>query len=162
MQVRNVDDTGNSGGVITHEVEVNMFYKGYVEKVWMDVCELGKTNVILGIPWLAAHNPEIDWEKGEVRMTRCPPLYGKAIKIKEKKEIREDEKKIVRWAVDKKEDWEREEKIEADHRKMEEMVPKRFHKWLKIFGKVKSERMPVRNVWDHAIDLQNNFRASKA
>jgi len=139
-----------------------MFYKGYVEKVWMDVCELGKTNVILGIPWLAAHNPEIDWEKGEVRMTRCPPLYGKAIKIKEKKEIREDEKKIVRWAVDKKEDWEREEKIEADHRKMEEMVPKRFHKWLKIFGKVKSERMPVRNVWDHAIDLQNNFRASKA
>ena len=52
--------------------------------------------MILGIPWLAAHNPEIDWEKGEVRMTRCPLLCGKAIKIKWKKEIREDEKKIVR------------------------------------------------------------------
>ena len=31
LQVRNVDGTGNSGGVITHKVEVNMFYKGHVE-----------------------------------------------------------------------------------------------------------------------------------
>jgi len=96
LQVRNVNGTRNSGGAITHEVEANMFYKGHVERVRMDVCELGKTNVILGMPWLAAHNPEIDWEKGEVRMTRCPPLCGKVVRIKGKKEIREDEKKIVR------------------------------------------------------------------
>ena len=86
--MRNVDGTGNSGGAITHEVEVNMFYKGHLERVQMDVCELGKTNVILGMPWLAAHNPEIDWEKGEVRMMRYPPLCGKTVKIKGKKEER--------------------------------------------------------------------------
>ena len=96
LQVRNVDGTSNSGGAITHEVEVNMFYKGHVERVWMDVCELGKMDVILGMPWLAAHNPEIDWEKGEVRMTRCPPLCGRTVRIKGKNETREDEKKIVR------------------------------------------------------------------
>jgi len=28
-----------------------------------------KTEMILGMLWLAAHNPEIDWEKGEVKMT---------------------------------------------------------------------------------------------
>ena len=60
LQVRNVDGTRNSGGAITHEVEVNMFYKGHVKRVRIDVCELGKTDVILGMPWLAAHNPEID------------------------------------------------------------------------------------------------------
>jgi len=128
----------------------------------MDICELGKTDVILGMPWLVAHNPEIDWEKGEVRMMRCPPLCGKAVKIKEKKETREDERKIVRWAVDEKEDWEREEEIEADHRKIEKMVPKQFHKWLKVFGKVDSERILVRKVWDHVIDLNDDFKASKA
>ena len=47
LQVRNVNGTGNSGDAITHEVEVNMFYREYVERVRMDVCELGKTNVIL-------------------------------------------------------------------------------------------------------------------
>jgi len=33
IQVRNMDSTSNSGGAITHEVEVNMFYKGHVERV---------------------------------------------------------------------------------------------------------------------------------
>jgi len=27
-----------------------------VERARMDVCNLGKTEMILGIPWLAAHN----------------------------------------------------------------------------------------------------------
>ena len=49
MQVRNVDGTGNSGGAITHEVEVNMFYKGHVKRVQMNICELGKIDIILGI-----------------------------------------------------------------------------------------------------------------
>jgi len=127
----------------------------------MDVYELGKTDVILGMPWLAAHNPEIDWEKREVRMTRCSPLCRKVVRIKGKKETREDEKKIVRWAVNEKEDWGREEEMEVDHRKVEKMVPKRFHKWLKVFGKVESKRIPVRKVWDHVIDLNNDFKASK-
>jgi len=103
-------------------------------------------DVILGMLWLAAHNPEIDWEKGEVRMTRYPPLCGKTVRIKGKKEIREDKKKIITWTMDEKEDWGREEEIEVDHRKVEEMVPKRFYRWLKVFGKVESKRMPVRKV----------------
>ena len=161
LQVQNVDGTGNSEDAITHEVEVNMFYKGHIERVQMDVCELGKTDVIFDMPWLAAHNSEIDWKKGKVQMTRYPLLCRKTVRIKGKKERREDKKKIVRWVVDKKEDWGREEEIETDHRKVEEMVPKRFHKWLKVFGKVELERILVRKVWDHAIDLNNNFKASK-
>jgi len=35
---------------------------------------------------------------------RCLPLCGKAVRIKRKKEMREDKKKIVRWTVDEKED----------------------------------------------------------
>jgi len=42
------------------------------------------------------------------------------------------------------------------------MVPKKFHRWLKVFGKVESERILVRKVWDHAIDLKEDFKVSKA
>jgi len=31
-----------------------MFFKGHVERVRMDMCNLGKTEVILGMLWLAA------------------------------------------------------------------------------------------------------------
>jgi len=65
-------------------------------------------------------------------MTRCPLLCGGRSQKREKiKRIATEEKeKIVRWAIDDKEDWEREEKIEKDHRKIEEIVPRRFLKFL--------------------------------
>jgi len=163
LMVKNVDGTINSGGAITHQVECNVFYKGHVERIRMDVCNLGKTEVILGMPWLVVHNPEINWETGEVKMTRCPPLCGGKSKRKERVRMTatEEEKKIIRWAIDDKEDWGREEEIEEDHRKIEEMVPKKFLKWRKVFGKVKSERMPTRKIWDHAIDLKETFKPQK-
>jgi len=75
--VRNVDGIVNMGEAIIHQVKCNMFFKGHVERARMDVYNLGKTEVILGMPWLAAHNPEIDWEKGEVKMMQCSPICGK-------------------------------------------------------------------------------------
>ena len=67
IMVRNVDGTNNSAGAITHQVEANVYYKGYIERMRMDVYDLGKTDVILGMPWLQAHNPEINWKTGEVK-----------------------------------------------------------------------------------------------
>ena len=156
-----MNGTYNSRGAITHEVKVNVYYKSHIERMRMDICSLERTEVILGILWLVAHNPEINWETEEVKIMRCPPLCGR-VKIKEKKKkgrraVTLEEGKIVRWAIDDKEDWGREEEIEEDYRKIEEMVPEKFLKWRKVFGKVKSERMLVRKIWDHAIDLKETF-----
>ena len=52
--------------------------------------------------------------------------------------------------------------MEISYKKIEGMVPKKFHLWLKVFGKVESERMLVRKVQDHMIDLKENFKAGKA
>ena len=65
-----------------------MYYKNHVKRMRMDVCDLGKTDVILDMPWLQAHNPEINWETGEVKMTRCLPLCGRNTKSKEEKKIK--------------------------------------------------------------------------
>ena len=74
IQIRNIDRIDNNGGIVTCEIECNLYYKGHIEQVKMDVCNLERTKVILGMPWLVVHNPEIDQEKGEVKMTRCLPL----------------------------------------------------------------------------------------
>jgi len=76
LAIRNVDGTSNSRGAITHQVEYNVYYKDHIERMRMDICDLEKMEVILGMPWLAAYNPEINWETGEVKMTRCLPLCG--------------------------------------------------------------------------------------
>jgi len=110
-----------------------MYYKGHIERMRIDVCDLGKTNVILGMPWLQVHNPEINWEIEEVKITRCPPLYERNIKQKKEKGVKKEkrvttleEEKIVRWAVNDKEDWRREEEVRVDYRKIEEIVPQKF------------------------------------
>jgi len=92
LLVRNVDGMVNAGGAITHQVKCNMFFKGHVERARMDICNLGKMEVILGMLWLAAHNLEIDWEKGEVKMTCCPSICGKGKQEEEKKEVKKVEK----------------------------------------------------------------------
>jgi len=45
-----MNGTVNIGGAIIHQVEYNMFFKGHVERVRMDMCNLGKMKVILGMP----------------------------------------------------------------------------------------------------------------
>ena len=47
LLVRNVNGTANLGGAIMYQVECNMFFKRHVEKARMDMCNLGKTEVIL-------------------------------------------------------------------------------------------------------------------
>jgi len=127
IAVRNMNGINNSGRAITHQIEANMYYKGHVERMRMDVCNLGKTEIILGMPWLAAHNPEINWETGEIKMIRCLPLCG-GVRMKEEERKKRgkrvatlEEEKIVKWAIDDKKDWRRKEEIKEDHREIKEI-----------------------------------------
>jgi len=109
LLVRNVDETVNAGGAITHQVEYNMFFKEHVKRARIDVYNLGKTEVILGMPWLVVHNLEINWEKGEVKITCCPPICGRRKQEEKEKEVK---------------------KVEKDKNKeiLKRLVPKRFWK----------------------------------
>ena len=40
---------------------------------------------------------------------------------------------------------------------MKKIVPQKFHKWLKVFEKAESERMPVRKPWNYTINLREDF-----
>ena len=44
---------------------------------------------------------------------------------------------------------------------VEEIVPRQFHKYLKVFEKKKSERMLTRKTWNYAIDFRKDFVLKK-
>ena len=130
------------------------------------------------MPWLAHHNLGIDWRMGEVQMTRCLEECGKkwrtgrqikpgwqkqkAIEKKEefKRTTTEEKVAIARIVEEKKEERDKEEDL-IELRTVEEMVPRWFHKYLKVFEKKESKRMPTRKAWDHAIDLREGFVPKK-
>jgi len=43
VRIRNMDGTGNSRGLVTHEIEVNVYYQGHMERMKLDVYNLGRT-----------------------------------------------------------------------------------------------------------------------
>jgi len=172
MNVRNVDGLLNKKGPIEYTVEVNIYYQGHRERTEIDVIRGQKWMVILRMPWLACHNPEIDWKTGEVKMTRCPeecgkqwrPVQGKLgwekqkeeeakeeagrrREEKEKKRKQKKEKTIeVKKVAEEWEIWDEEEEVAKSEAEAKKMVPEKYHQWIKVFGKKQSERIPMRKV----------------
>jgi len=187
MQVRNVDGSFNREGPIENTVEVNIYYQGHRDRTEIDVIGGQKWKVILEMPWLACHNPEIDWKTGEVKMTRCPeecgklwrPVQGKSGWEKQKEEEAKEEAERKREEKDKRkkqkkgklmevkkvaeewEIWDEEEEVAKSEAEAKKLVPEKFHRWIKVFEKKQSERMPTRKLWDHAIDVKEGFMPQK-
>ena len=186
MNVRNMDGLLNKEGPIEHTVEVNIYYQEHRERTEIDDIGGQKWTVILGMPWLAHHNLEIDWRTGEVKMMRCPEECGKqwrlvqgklgwekqkeeeareeAGKKREEKEKRKRKKgKImeVKKITEEWEIWDEEEKAARSEVEAKKLVPERFYEWIKVFGKKQLERMLTRKVWDHAIDVKEGFVLKK-
>ena len=37
------------------------------------------------------------------------------------------------------------------------LVPEKFHKWIKVFGRKASKRMLTRKIWNYTIDMKEGF-----
>ena len=53
------------------------------------------------------------------------------------------------------------EKFKKIEKTAEELVPKEYHQYLKVFSKEELERMLIRKPWDHMIELKDMFKPKK-
>jgi len=67
----------------------------------------------------------------------------------------------VRKVIEEWEIWDEEEEAAKSEVEAKKLVPEKFHKWIKVFRKKQSERMPMRKLWDHAIDMKEGFMPRK-
>ena len=159
--VYNVDGTHNLAGDITHYAKIVIDFQGHQEKVVAEITDLGRHQMILGYTWLKHHNPDIDWETGQVRMTccswTCRVLQGKSPLEQSIDTLDQNGLRTIH-AIKKEQ-----EQLETPkpNLKPEDLVPKAYHKFLKVFSKKESECMPVRKPWDHAIDMKDTFVSKK-
>ena len=63
----------------------------------------------------------------------------------------------VKKVAEKWEIWDEEEEAARSEVEAKKLVLEKFHKWIKVFGKKQLERMPMRKVWNHTIDLKEGF-----
>lgn len=55
---------------VTHEVVARLKIHNHHEEIRLDVFETATHDVILGLPWLRKHNPDIDWKNRKLSL-RC-------------------------------------------------------------------------------------------
>jgi hypothetical protein len=69
IPVCNVNRTPNDASPITEVVDIILKYKGHSKCAVFTVTPIRQEDVILGLPWLKEHNPEVDWRTEEVEMS---------------------------------------------------------------------------------------------
>ena len=47
-----------------------------------------------------------------------------------------------------------EKEVAKSEEEAKKLFPSRFHRWIHIFGKKTSERMPTKKLWDHTIEVK--------
>ena len=126
---------------------------------------------------MVKHNPEIDWQTGEVKMSCCPDLCGnrpasaqwlKEATPKSKKGLTQPltqrEQTFILFVED-----EGREHIDATYtvsqqlakrtvktgptKSFEDLVPKEYWEFQDIFLKKSFDQLPARKPWDHVIEL---------
>ena len=82
-------------------------------------------------------------------------------KKQEKKEKKKNQKKgktvEVKRVAEEWEIWDEQEETAKSEAEAKKLVLEKFHRWIKVFGKKQSERMPMRKLWDHAIEVKEGF-----
>jgi Reverse transcriptase (RNA-dependent DNA polymerase) len=163
----NIDGSKNKAGNISHFTCLRLRV-GEV-KDWREflVTELGPEDVVLGLPWLCSANPTVDWAEGtvEVDPTSNPGRQQetKQIAANRMQQCRWWRAKVLEDPLDRL--WcaagytystELAEKAGEGKRKrtFEEIVPKEYRKYAKVFSESESKRLPEYKPYDHAIDLK--------
>jgi len=51
---------------VDRQVEIRMAVGNHSETLTFDVAPLGGHNIVLGLPWLQQHDPQVHWSSGKV------------------------------------------------------------------------------------------------
>jgi len=169
--IRNVDGTVNTIGVVTDTVQLNLCFKGKTYEQSFYVADLGTDHILLGMPFLSAANPTINWQErtlpGKIEAATADAhrmhLARQAIDsatIKDKLDEakvqsmldqftnHEDESLMVRRTTRS-----TNLAIEQLHMTTHEAIPPEYRKFGKVFSEKESNRFPASCPWDHEIEL---------
>ena len=168
MPVYQSDGEQNLAGEVTGYIEVTMRIHDHKESIKFFVTKLGKRDIFLGYTWLRKHNPEIDWVKKQVKLTRCPSEAcgprNRTVSIPEQGNLRphntdtavsrrnEDEPRdvqaLLRATGTKATD------ITAASYWEKEPLPEWISDYKEVFETGGFNELPPRRPWDHVIELK--------
>ncbi len=177
--VRNVDGMPNKAGKITEAVDLVLDHRGTKETHVFFVVDIGPDDFIFGYPFLEANTPKVNWVNVSLEdSTTASTLDANQCRIcpkgkGQRRKVPLWVRSLPDWAPGN-EVWRRitlqkttvaqqlaVDALEGKEEKTwQELVPKRYHRYAKVFNEKDSEKSPDRRLWDHTIDLKEDAPTS--
>jgi hypothetical protein len=175
--IRNVDGTANKIGAVTHVADLTLRFKGTRTQTFY-IVDLGEDHMLLGMPFLAATNPKIDWSegtfKGKIEASTSdahrkhlpqnavnPSLMKGSLQessystiLTKYVNLEPESQTSIRRTT--KATALAAEKADKTVRTWQEQVPIEYHRYGAVFSEEASRQFPGPRPWDHAIDLVEN------
>jgi hypothetical protein len=148
----NIDGTKNRKGDITRYTDLEIQTGNKHRRMRFFLTDLGAQRMILGYPWFAAMQPQIDWARGWLEYAHLPIVLRTK---QEKTTIRATmaEASTRQTMASKLAE-------QAIKLKPEVTLPPEYQRFAKVFSEKASERFPPSRPYDHAIDLKPGAPAS--
>ncbi|KAF8752409.1 hypothetical protein RHS01_08119 [Rhizoctonia solani] len=118
-----LDGLSPQAGKIWKKANLTFSFDGKCMTETFLICNTGSHAAILGLKWLDAHNPKIDWNQRTLSFPHAPP---------ERVAIAEEE--------------------EADQNPLEG-VPSKYHQYAKVFGEEEFNKLPPHRHYNIGIEL---------
>jgi hypothetical protein len=171
IALHNINGSINKAGSLTYFARLTMNISSkYTEKLDFLITDLSPENIILGLSWLCRINPKVDWDTGTMELLNSPepdPLPNdfpfEKISANRATHCTWIKAGIISETTN--ELWccagftlSTELAAKANKAKakktFEQMVPKEYYKYSKVFSEVDSYRLSQHRPWDHAIDFK--------
>jgi hypothetical protein len=148
----NVDSTENKSRELKYYTNLTVWTRSTHTTLQFYLSDLGDQKAILGYPWFAAVQPNIDWRKGWIDHTQLPIVFWtnntkRAWFVPRQRNVPRTRgpstyfigKVLLHlWAIP---------------AKLIPGVPAEFARHRKVFSEEDSQRLLKHTVWDHAIEL---------
>jgi hypothetical protein len=168
ITARNVDGTENRKRTIRYYTDLDLQVNGKTNMERFFITGLGNQKIILGLPWLQEHNPEINWKEGTLqwRTTMMEEVLDEEEHLNWP--VNASDKVLLEYLgmenklwINSKENLATKLASEANQKKRdltpEWLVPWEYHDYLNIFDEDKANRFPDTRPWDHKIEIKSGF-----
>src|SRR6266566_9869166 len=143
----NIDGTENKAGEVQFFIDLGAQTGTNITNLCFFLSDLGGQKAILGYPWFAAVQPQIDWKRGWIDQTHLPVILKAANTGKARFLFRKEHKARPinqnRYFIG---------SITihpANHEQTEGSIPEEYHRHKKVFDEQSSQRLPRHTIWDH-------------
>src|ERR1700761_4211260 len=162
-KIWNADSTENKEGMITHYLDLEVETKGIRKDMCFYITDIGKEDLFLGYPWLAAYEPRFIWKDATIGEEALPVIIRSINPT-----LPRQRPTILRTALE-------ELKVRILHQLEEQStlhttstdlaikagqytkkveIPPQYQKFAKVFSKEESQHFPPSCPWDHMIELK--------